>query len=679
MIRFCSNVFGKNPALPPLEMPLGHLVVGRSILRQRQLCRILAHAGWSPVHGHRKAAACAGWGRKQSGLKAASQARQRGVPSVALEDGFLRSLSLGQLAEPPLSIIIDDVGIYYDATRPSRLENLLNDPALESRVDPERARRCMALMRREKLSKYNHADDHTLDHLADDFVLVIDQTANDPSIHYGRASEVTFSEMLQAARDENPGKQIVVKTHPGVVAGVNQGHFDRSDQSVEYIVEQINPWSLLERASSVYTVTSGMGMEALIAGKKVRCFGMPYYAGWGLTTDQLSCERRERSLSLEALFTAAYLEYPVYYDPFFDRLTNFERVAAILSFWKSENSLHRKPTFCVGMSKWKQPSVRAFVRSTHQEPRFIKSADRAIAEARKVRGRIVVWASKARPELEEKCQRAGVELLRMEDGFLRSKGLGSDLVPPLSLVLDRQGIYYDPTRRSDLEALIASGAFDEMQLDNARQMRQQIVNAGLTKYNVGKIRQIPVDAQGRRIILVPGQVADDASIRLGTSDSGVSDNLGLLKATRADNPTAFIIYKPHPDVVAGNRYGRIADPLVLRYADYIASDISSDSILAQCDEVWTMTSLIGFEALLRNKAVTCFGLPFYAGWGLTTDRVPAARRGRQATVDEILAAAYLQYASYIFPGQEGFLRVPTTLAPALIMPQKAEGLTQRSI
>jgi capsular polysaccharide export protein len=322
------------------------------------------------------------------------------------------------------------------------------------------------------------------------------------------------------------------------------------------------------------------------------------------------------------------------------------------------------------MSKWKQPSVRAFVRSTHQEPCFVKSVEHAINEARKVEGRIVVWASKAHPELHEKCRRSGIELLRMEDGFLRSKGLGSDLVPPLSLVLDRQGIYYDPTRVSDLEELISSGNFDEVQLQAAREMRRLIVETGLTKYNVGFSHQIPQQRGVQRIILVPGQVADDASIRWGTCDTAISSNLELLQATRAENPDAYIVYKPHPDVVAGNRYGRIGTRTTLRYADYIASDISSDSILGQCDEVWTMTSLIGFEALLRSKPVTCFGLPFYAGWGLTSDRAQTPRRVRKASIDEILAAAYMQYANYIFLGAESYMRVPTAIAPALILPRE---------
>jgi hypothetical protein len=65
----------------------------------------------------------------------------------------------------------------------------------------------------------------------------------------------------------------------------------------------------------------------------------------------------------------------------------------------------------------------------------------------------------------------------------------------------------------------------------------------------------------------------------------------------------------------------------------------------------TLTSLSGFDALLRGKPVTTYGLPFYAGWGLTTDKAvfPAsclARRTRQLRLDELVAGALLRYPVY---------------------------------
>ena len=148
---------------------------------------------------------------------------------------------------------------------------------------------------------------------------------------------------------------------------------------------------------------------------------------------------------------------------------------------------------------------------------------------------------------------------------------------------------------------------------------------------------MPADLPTGRRILVPGQVEDDASIRLGTTD--VCTNRDMLTAARAANPAAVILYKPHPDVEAGLRDGRIED--ARDFADVILSDTSA---VAALDAVWTMTSTIGFEAILRGKEVTCLGTPFYAGWGLTDYRaMPVDRRTASPTLEQFVFAVLIQY------------------------------------
>ncbi|MBD3807058.1 MAG: capsular polysaccharide biosynthesis protein, partial [Sulfuricurvum sp.] len=150
----------------------------------------------------------------------------------------------------------------------------------------------------------------------------------------------------------------------------------------------------------------------------------------------------------------------------------------------------------------------------------------------------------------------------------------------------------------------------------------------------------------RSIVFVPGQVDDDASIRFGAP--GMS-NLELLKQVRANRPDAYIVFKPHPDVLAGNRVGHIDQSEALRYCDCIVSEVGIDSVLAYADEVHTMTSLVGFEALIRRIKVVTYGLPFYAGWGLTEDKLRCERRKRILSIDELVAATYLLYPRYIHP------------------------------
>jgi capsular polysaccharide export protein len=276
-----------------------------------------------------------------------------------------------------------------------------------------------------------------------------------------------------------------------------------------------------------------------------------------------------------------------------------------------------------------------FVRSTAA---LDNAADRSQLTA-------VVWASRKTPELVEWAKRCQVPLWHMEDGFLRSAGLGSDLTAPGSLVLDPDGIYYDPSRPSRLESLLQNTSFSAEELARARALRELVVASKISKYNLPGTGSLDIQArQGQRVLLVPGQVADDASVRLGTQSVG--DNLSLLQAVRHANPDAYVVYKPHPDVLSGNRRGGL-DQVASPPWDLLVGQVPVAACLAAVDEVHTMTSLVGFEALLRGLPVVTYGQPFYAGWGLTRDLAPLARRTRRLTLDELVAGALLRYPRYV--------------------------------
>ena len=236
------------------------------------------------------------------------------------------------------------------------------------------------------------------------------------------------------------------------------------------------------------------------------------------------------------------------------------------------------------------------------------------------------------------------EAVRVEDGFLRSRGLGAALTPPLSLVLDRRGMYYDPRQPSDLDHLIAARA--TLRPDQTRRVErliQRLIAARLSKYNLGG--DLPALPDAHRI-LVPGQVEDDAAIILGCGP--LRSNRALLQAARDANPDAVLIYKPHPDVVAGLRPGALPDAGNL--ADLVLPDADIAALLDQVHEVWTLTSLTGFEALLRGVPVTTLGAPFYSGWGLTRHLGPQiAHRTARPTRARLVHAALIDYPRYLDP------------------------------
>lgn len=608
--------------------------------------------------------AVAGWGRRDTAEQARAYAERHNLPFLALEDGFLRSVGLGVAGAAPLSLVVDDLGIYYDATGPSRLEALIAGLAPDEEKQAQ-AQRALGLIRRHKLSKYNHAPERTLPPVAAPYtsrVLVIDQTMGDVSVRLGGADHARFGAMLEAALIENPDAEIWVKTHPDVLSGKKSGYLPadalsrHTDARLHVLAEDVSPLGLLDQVDKVYVVTSQMGFEAMMLDKPVVCFGQPWYAGWGLTDDRhprMESLRARRPVrrTLAQLFEAAYLHYARYIDPATGEPGSIFDVIDWLARNKTANDVARGTLYCVGMSLWKRAIVRPFLSGPSSRVRFVRSAAALARQTLAPDARIVMWGVREEAQLRALARERGLPLWRMEDGFLRSVGLGSDLFRPVSLVLDTSGMYYDPASGSALEAMLATQQLDADDLARAARFRQAYVSMKLSKYNLGR-STLQVEARGRRVLLVPGQVEDDASIMRGSP--AVRTNLDLLRAVRAANPDACILYKAHPDVVAGNRRGAVPAGELAVLADQCVNEANIIDCILAADEVHTMTSLSGFEALLHGRAVHCYGGPFYAGWGLTVDHFPLPARQRQVSVDGLVHAVMLAYPRYVLPGAPGF-------------------------
>lgn len=634
------------------------------------------------------------WGRKPSAARAEKLAAHWGLPVLRLEDGFLRSFGTGDRT-PALSLAVDDQGIYYDSTRPSALETLLNGPSELLGDQAAEVTRARQLVLTHRLSKYNHAPSLPRDALRSDDayrVLVVDQTRGDLSVLCGGATEDTFRAMLATAQAENPGATIYVKTHPETTAGRKSGYLtevqDRElpgGQRIVVLRSLVNPVELVSSMDRVYVVSSTMGFEALLIGKQVTCFGVPWYAGWGATDDRCTRSsaqaRRTRKRSVDELFSAAYFHYTRYIDPLthqrgsiFDVINWLVRQRRAAGLDPDATTTHadshevcragrtsKGRLLSVAFPRWRAYNLSPWLSALPWRVQFVSTSELEKLSEVGPDDALLFWGRTAPHQAEQLGASSGAQLLRLEDGFIRGVGLGSDLLRPSSLVIDGRGIYFDPSCPSDLEDLLNHSAFTPESCSRAHSVRRFIVEHGITKYNLEprESARWPVRA-GQRVILVPGQVEDDASIRFGCTD--VHTNLGLLKAAREACPDAFIVYKPHPDVLSGNRAGRVALTHARALADWVETRLSVVSCLDACDEVNTMTSLTGFDALLREKRVVTYGQPFYAGWGLTVDRAgegggatPAfERRTRRLTLDELVAGTLLHYPLYWDWSLKGF-------------------------
>lgn len=615
---------------PPPDRRL--FVYNGGFLTQPRIKRILSLSGLQVHLGAPGADDLVGvWGNSPTAYRGEAVAAHRGAGLVRVEDAWLRSLFPGRSGAPPCGLVIDSAGVHYDPTQVSDLEALLATHPLDDTALLDRARGCIERLKEAHLTKYS-AVEPDLAAPAPGYVLVVDQTKGDASVTACGADRNHFLEMLFVAQDENPGARIVIKTHPETALGHKEGHYAAQDfgPQVEVLDTPLSPWTLLDGAIAIYTVSSQLGFEAIFAGHKPRVFGAPFYAGWGLTQDEFPVQRRQRRLSRAQLFAGAVLLYPKWYDPFKDALCPFEtameNLAAETRAWRDDH----RGWVASGMRMWKRAPLQEIF-GGHAPVVFQDDPVAARAQERPW----MVWASKAAV--------GHADAVRVEDGFLRSRGLGAELVPPVSVVVDRQGIYYDAAKPSALEGLIADRAtLRPDQRLRAAALIRRITETGVTKYNLDAP---DADLPNGHRVLVVGQVEDDASLLQGGGD--IRTNAALLEYARAQLPEAVLVYKPHPDVEAGLRDGgQVSRDL----ANVIASKTDVHKLLSEVDEVWTMTSLLGFEALLRGVPVTTLGVPFYAGWGLTRDlaRVPPRRRARPDLAG-LVHATLVDYPRYIHP------------------------------
>ncbi|KVD13334.1 capsular biosynthesis protein [Burkholderia ubonensis] len=468
-------------------------------------------------------------------------------------------------------------------------------------------------------------------------VVILDERRwpHDPTYDSPVSRPEAFERMVAAASRNHPAAKL------WLVRSADRGSGRWLSESAAGVLADVrihriaDPTGLrLSRMSHVYTIGATEGLLALLGGTHVHVFGGPYYAGWGLTVDYFSLCARLHRPTVRQLFHAVFLRLARYLDPHTHESGDIRSVLASLELQRDIAARYSdmRHLAAIHIKRWKRPFVTPFLTAGGGTLRWTNRHESLSASEQ-----VVLWGAR---DLAVPPRTAGY--VRIEDGFLHSLGLGSDIIAPYSQVVDTRGIYFDPRTRSDLTDILNHVSFDDAELTRAAMLREQIVRHGLTKYNLGRRRPLWSAPPGRKVVLVAGQVEDDASIRLGCPE--IRTARALLREVRARRPHALLVYRPHPDVLTRNRRGLIDASAI---ADVVDTQADIVSLIEAADEVHTLTSLVGFDALLRGKPVFTYGVPFYAGWGLTHDAITTIpHRERSLSLDMLTAGALLRYPVY---------------------------------
>lgn len=263
------------------------------------------------------------WGNRMPG-GAESYAKRQKIDVTHLDDGFVHSFIIDG-PHKPLSLAMDDAGIYHDTSKPSALENLLNhyDFAADKQL-MKQAKAGIAVFNAANLSKHysltDQDDPGSFEREPHYAILVIGQPNNGDSLLKKASGENTDSALIKTAKKDHPKAGIYYRPHPQK----GKKKIDGDALGCVVLEDDVPLGDALSAVDHVYTVTSIVGLEALLQGKKVTVFGQPFYAGWGLTDDRgKKLRRRKRELSIEELFAATYLLYPSYFHDITNEKTDF--------------------------------------------------------------------------------------------------------------------------------------------------------------------------------------------------------------------------------------------------------------------------------------------------------------------------------------------------------------------
>lgn len=617
---------------------------------------------------HKPNSAIAVWGTDEPNILI--QKKENKEPSFTKDDFFVKSsekvirlahgiISSYSTNEDSFSLYQSFQGVYFDSRHESNIESLLRSSWTPDEQDNVIANLALQMINKYRITKTNDYPQVSFSFFLNNGlpnVLLIDQPIGDESVIYGSSNEQTFNDMLLHVFHNADIANIYIKLHPDTINYGKEGYLQKllhkhnlyEHPLIHVIEDNYNIASFFNFVDEVFVVTSQVGFEALLRGKTVSCFGMPFYSGWGLTNDMQVSTKPKPERTIIDLFVAIMLKYTSYINPFTQKIGNILDLLEYISLQQRHN--------------------------LKQEIAFYKSNQTTISSLKhSVKSKIEINNSKKLPKYENYLiltdnEKSYDEIVNqphhafVRDGFMFSSNINKKT--PSSIIIDYNGSYFNPKNYTDLEFLLNHEQFTEYEYimaENFLIAYHNKINSLLEKESSGLLNKIKQENSDKKIIFVPGQDEECELFMYGSTK--IKSNLQLVSQLCSQVENSVIIYKPFIDPKSSK--DKMVEQSSLKMLNntakyknnvvYIEKKASISHCINIADEIHTINSNVALDAILKKKIVVTYGLPFYGGHGLTIDTEVFPRQKCQLSLEEFVLGTYLLYPRYNLYQKDYFL------------------------
>ena len=236
-------------------------------------------------------------------------------------------------------------------------------------------------------------------------------------------------------------------------------------------------------------------------------------------------------------------------------------------------------------------------------------------------------------------------MIRIEIGLIDSICPKTGKV--IKFLADNKALYFDGSQTTELEEKINTlpdGYHREQK--SYLKTKSSIIRQKRTKFNFKNTSNSVLPKSNDIIIFgqCVGDMAIEATVTVCKTNIELIEQVMSEYGDNGDNGRIF--YKSHP-----KNWCNVSDMAYIaeKFPQIIIIDEKQNPIelLENRPTCIVNTSGLGFEALIRDCPVTCYGISFYSNWGFTTDKIACDRRVNRPDFDDFAAFFLLEYTKSV--------------------------------